>query len=549
MEGSDEGGNMKKEEYVERFFGGYRFFDDPSGFLLNLSGATDFDLERVLARERRSVHRALAFIRDIESGKIVNVSERRRVDHFNLRKGRGLKQSLAQWRRIARAIERITSGEVRAPGRKRYADVILNGIGGSFLGPLMMVIAHHGSDYNFASTLPVRMHFVNNTDPESFRLLMDKIDPRTSIMVNISKSGGTAETAGNMEAFNNILEKRKLSIGQHNITVTTPGSPFDIYSRRNRFLHVFHMNVETGGRTSVGSPVGMVPAAFAGLDFAEFLRGQSWMDGLTRRTHPRRNPAMLLALLINDLIQREGHKNQIFLGYSDALKEAAHYFQQLFMESLGKRLSRHGRLMRRPTGLTIFGGVGTGEQHAFMQQVQEGIRDCFVHFASFRKRTVDYANTKAGSMGRQFLGFVEGTQQALLENGRGFVSLVFEEQNEFNMGMLVALEERVVALLGGLWGINPFDQPGVQAGKLSADRHNAISAEVMAWLRKHRQFKGSALQMTRLLGRPTSDAPGVESVLLDAVSNHSVRHAYPGLEKFECSKRWRQNRFTFTISG
>jgi len=333
------------------------------------------------------------------------------------------------------------------------------------------------------------------------------------------------------------------------MAVTTPGSSLEKYGRKQRFLHVFPMNEETGGRTSIGSAVGMVPAAFGGLDFEAFLRGESHMDSLTRRSRVRANPGLLLALVINDLIRREGHKNQIMLGYSDSMKEVAHYFQQLFMESLGKKRTLSGRLRKEPTGLTIFGGVGTGEQHAFMQQVQEGIRDCFVHFISFRKRRADFPNEKAGSMGRQLLAFVEGTQKALLGNGREFVSLVFEEANEFNMGMLVALEERIVAFLGGMWGINPFDQPGVQAGKVSADHHNAISKRVVSWLIEHRRFEGSALDMARNIGVNVGEGPGIEAVLSDLVSNHMIRNTYPGLETFYCAMNWKRNRFSYTIQN
>lgn len=534
-------------DYVSRFFNGYRFFDEKSRFLMNYSGAGGFDLNDVLHRDRALITAALRFIRDIEARRIVNRSEGRRVDHFNLRKGANLNKSVAQWRRIRRAVDKIKSGDVRNESGGRYTDVIMNGIGGSFLGPLMLLISKHGSDFNFNRSLPLRIHFLSNTDSESFDLLLKKLNPSHVLMVNISKSGGTAETAGNMEAFNRILLGQNLSIGRHNMAVTTPGSSLDKYGRKQRFLHVFPMNEETGGRTSLGSAVGMVPAAFGGLDFEAFLRGESHMDSLTRRSSVRVNPGLLLALVINDLIRREGHKNQIILGYSDSMKEVAHYFQQLFMESLGKKRALSGRLRKKPTGLTIFGGVGTGEQHAFMQQVQEGIRDCFVHFISFRKRRADFPNEKAGSMGRQLLAFAEGTQQALLGNGREFVSMVFEEANEFNMGMLVALEERVVAFLGGMWGINPFDQPGVQAGKLSADHHNAISKKVMSWLIEKRQFAGSALDMVRNIGVNVEDAPGIEAILSDLVSNHKVQHTYPALERFSCSMIWKRNRFYYTI--
>ncbi len=535
--------------YTDRFLNGYRFFDDRTGFMLNYAGASGFDLNHVLKRDKKEIRTALKYMQQVESGKAVNVSEGRKVDHFNLRKGAGLRKSLDLWQEISNAVEKIKTGRVLNEKKKSYTDVIMNGIGGSFLGPLMTLIAKHGNDYNFGCRLPLRIHFLSNTDAESFNNLMRKLNLTRTIMVNISKSGGTAETAGNMEAFNNLLSAKKLKPGRHNITVTTPESPFDLYSRKNGFMHIFHMNNETGGRTSVGSAVGMVPAAFAGLAFENFLQGESYMDKITRRTDLLRNPALILALIINDVIIREGHKNQIMLGYSDSLREMAHYFQQLFMESLGKKKTLKGRVRKEPTGLTIMGGVGTGEQHAFMQQVQEGIRDCFVHFVSFSKRSTDFENTKAGSMGRQLLAFLEGTKRALIENKRDFVSLVFQEQSEFNMGMLVALEERVVTFLGGMWGINPFDQPGVQAGKLSADNHNRISKMVVSKILKTGSFKGSALDMSLELGESKEEVPSIEAILLDIVYNHKVAGAYPGLESFKCSKKWKASIFSFSISN
>ncbi len=538
---------MNEREHTERFFSTGRFFDPDSNFLLDCSGAAGFDYAAALTRHRRRVKAALDFVRAVEAGRIVNVSEKRRVDHFNLRKGPGLLKSLRLWRRIRRDVEAIRSGTKTAPSGKPYADVIMNGIGGSFLGPLMLLIAEHGVDYNSGGRLPLTMHFVSNTDPESFFRIIDGLDLSRTIMVNISKSGGTAETAGNMEAFNELLRKQGLNPGRHNIAVTTPGSPFDDFARRKRFLHIYHMNNETGGRTSVGSAVGMVPAAFGGIDFEAFLRGQSHMDRLTRRRDPWSNPALRIALLIHDALERLGRTNQILLGYADATKEVAHYFQQLFMESLGKDRNRADTRNIPPTGLTIFGGVGTGEQHAFMQQVQKGVRDAFVHFVHFRKRSRDIENTRAGSMGRQLQAFVVGTQQALRKNGREYLSIQLERPDPFNLGMLVALEERVVALLGGMWNINPFDQPGVQDGKLSADGHNRLSAEVVQWLQTQRSFSGTALDICRVMGRRRVDAPAIELIMSDIDANIDLPGAYPDLDGLRVSRRWQNGGFTFRI--
>ncbi|HLC15533.1 MAG TPA: hypothetical protein VJL89_04835 [Thermodesulfovibrionia bacterium] len=539
---------MDESTYERRFFDGYRFFDEKSGFMLNFAGVGDFDLAVNMERYRDSIENALGFMERVEAQEVVNVSEGRKVDHFNLRLGQGLENSVSQWRAIQADMEKIKSGKVKNENNQTYTDVIINGIGGSYLGPYMALIAKQGNDFNVAGKLPLRVHFVSNTDPESFHTLMDKLDLSVTIMVNISKSGSTAETAGNLEAFNKLLADNNLSVGKHNITVTTPGSPFDKYSQEQKFMHIYPMNVETGGRTSVGTAVGMVPSAFGGLDFEQFLKGESYMDELTRRKDLQANPALLIALIIHDAIQRVGQQNQIILGYSDSLKEVAHYFQQLFMESLGKNRDLSDTRETEPTGLTIFGGVGTGEQHAFMQQVQKGIQDAFVHFISFRKRKYEYANKKAGSMGRQMLAFVEGTQHALRSNGREYISIVFEEQSEFNMGMLVALEERVVVFLAGIWGINPFDQPGVQDGKLSADTHNKLSLELEKQLPELAPFEGTAHDIAKAIGVNVEEAPRIEAIVNDIEGNIHMPDAYPALKGITIKRQWNGvNCFVFTV--
>ena len=540
---------MDEFAYEKRFFDGYRFYDEMSGFMLSYAGVGEFDLAICKERYSDSIDSALKFMERVETQEVVNVSEGRRVDHFNLRLGEGLEKSITLWRTIQVDVEKIKSGQVVNENNQTYTDVIVNGIGGSYLGPYMILIAKKGNDFNVGEKLPVKIHFVSNTDPESFYTLMEKLDLSRTIMVNISKSGSTAETAGNLEAFHNLLTDKGLTPGRHNITVTTPGSPFDKYSQEQKFMHIYPMNVETGGRTSVGSAVGMVPAAFGGLDFEQFLRGEAYMDELTRRKELRSNPALIISLIIHDAIQRVGHQNQIMLGYSDSLKEVAHYFQQLFMESLGKNRDLNDTRDIEPTGLTIFGGVGTGEQHAFMQQVQKGIQDAFVHFISFRKRKIDYDNKKAGSMGRQLLAFVEGTQQALRSNGREYISIVFEEQSEFNMGMLVALEERVVVFLAGMWEINPFDQPGVQDGKLSADSHNKLSLEIENKLPELAPFEGTAHDIAKALGIGVEEAPRIEAIVNDIEGNINVPGAYPALKGINIKRTWNGiNCFIFTIN-
>uniref|UniRef100_A0A7S1KUP0 Glucose-6-phosphate isomerase n=1 Tax=Percolomonas cosmopolitus TaxID=63605 RepID=A0A7S1KUP0_9EUKA len=508
--------------------------------------------------------RVLESIDNIESGKIVNQtsvkeeSENRCVDHYNLRHHKeivpqkSLQKSIAYWKEIQVKIGKITSGEAKNEFGDEYTDVVFNGIGGSFLGPLMMIVFMHGDSYNFNSGLGVRIHFLSNSDADTLSALLAKINVKTSILINMSKSGSTAETKGNMDAFNANLKQQKLDIGHHNIAITTPGSNFDKFAQENKYMHIFYMNNETGGRTSVGSAIGAVPAAVAGIDFEAFLRGQSAMDELTRRRDPQQNPAMLMAAAIQTLTLKEGRKNMIVLGYSDYLKEFAHYLQQLYMESIGKEYDVNGT--PNPEGLTVFGGVGTGEQHAFMQQVQKGFPDCFVRFVHFQKRGSDVSLSGPGSMGRQLLAFVKGTEQALQDNGKSFMTCTFEKRDMFNLGMMIALEERIVTILAALRNLNAYDQPGVQDGKLAATEVNKISNTIEGVLEqklsdKNWKFEGTAEQArTSFILPKDSNLRYVEAILNDIVSNVDVPHAYPKLHKrLSASKSFKEEEFHFTL--
>jgi glucose-6-phosphate isomerase len=469
--------------------------------------------------------------------------------------GKSLKKSLELWNTINTAIQKIVKGETKNEDGDQFTDAVFNGIGGSYLGPLMLVVAMKGPDFNFSKDLPIRLHFVSNTDPDYFALLMSKLDLKKTIMVNMSKSGSTAETKGNMEAFNNLLKEKGINLGLHNIAITTKGSAFDKFAAQNNFMHVFHMFEETGGRFSVASAIGMVPCAFAGLDFAEFLKGQQHMDQLCRNEDAKKNPAMLCAIGMDWYTKTQGRKNMIVLGYSDFLKEFAHYLQQLYMESLGKEYNEEG--FPNPEGQTVFGGVGTGEQHAFMQQVQKGIPDNFVRFVYFLKRKHDFKNEVAGSMGRQLLAFVKGTENALLHNEKPFISSTFEQCDLFNMGMMVAMEENIVGIIAAFRHINAYDQPGVQDGKLAANQMNAVSKEVEAFIssKKDWEWEGNAVQFLQAMkdenkANKSANAPimFVDAVLSDIYANIGVKDSY-NIKNIKIKRRFENNKFVYKFSS
>lgn len=196
-------------------------------------------------------------------------------------------------------------------------------------------------------------------------------------MVVISKSGSTAETATNNKTFGRLCQEAGVKENEHMVAVTVKDSALD--KQAASWLARFNMEESTGGRTSICCAVAAVPMAFAGLDFGAFITGMSDMDAATRLADYKLNPAFQIAAAIDQLLIRAAApRNMIILGYSDALKHYYHYCQQLYMESLGKEYCRDGRC--GPRWLTVYGGIGTGEQHAFMQQIQKGVQDSFVKF-------------------------------------------------------------------------------------------------------------------------------------------------------------------------
>ena len=537
------------------------FYDAKTGFKMQIHFEPTLgdNFEAIAESYKPKVAKALELIKKMENGEVVNhtevkaESEDRMVDHYNHRldkelvKGKSLKHTLELWEETKQFANDVLEGKIKTSAGKKYETIIFNGIGGSYLGPLMLIIAKYGMDFNTTAHLPMKIYFISNTDADMFHQITSNIDIETSIMVHLSKSGSTAETAGNTQTWMKLCKAHNLVIGEHNAAVTIRGSLLESIAKEDKYIRCWNMEVDTGGRTSVCSAIGMVPMAFAKMDFGEFIKGMSHMDELTRQEGE--NPAALLATAIDANNEKVGHKNMIVLCYSEFMREYAHYLQQLYMESLGKEYKVDGTEARQ--GQTVFGGVGTGEQHSFMQQVQKGIADCFVRMAFFEKREHDYENAQAGSMGRQLLAFLQGTQKALIQNHRSFATTTFVERNEFTFGMMIALEERVVTFLASFFDINAYDQPGVQDGKKAATSVNGTSKKIVEALGKiEGSITGPAEEIMKAL--KIEECPyETEAILIDIVENIDVEDSYPTLKGVvKAQKEWctKHKHFHFTFS-
>jgi len=264
--------------------------------------------------------------------------------------------------------------------------------------------------------------------------------------------------------------------------VTGVGSELDKHAEANGWLARFPMPDWIGGRTSVMSPVGLLPMALQGFDIDAFFAGAATMDERTRVPDVAQNAAMLLALMWYYAGNGKGDKDMVILPYKDRLALFAKYLQQLVMESLGKEKDLDGKIVHQ--GIAVYGNKGSTDQHAYVQQLRDGVLNFFVTFIEVDKDRRNRAiETEDGVTSGDYLhGFLRGTRSALYESGRESITMSIPEANAFNIGALIALYERAVGFYGSLVNINAYDQPGVEAGKKAATRLLELQKQTRAKL-------------------------------------------------------------------
>jgi glucose-6-phosphate isomerase len=274
-----------------------------------------------------------------------------------------------------------------------------------------------------------------------------------------------------------------LQFGRHAVAVTRPGSDLDRTASEQSFLARFPMWDWIGGRTSMMSAVGLLPAALLGIEIQDLLDGAAAMDRVTRGRLLLKNPAALLALCWYHLGEGRGSRAMVILPYKDRLSLFGKYLQQLIMESLGKELDLDGNKVYQ--GLTVYGNKGSTDQHAYVQQLRDGLPNFFVTFVEvLRDRKKPSLEVEPETTSGDFLhGFLLGTRQALYESGRPSLTLTLREIDAQSIGMLIAMYERAVGLYATLININPYHQPGVEAGKQAAASILELQRLVLAAVR------------------------------------------------------------------
>jgi glucose-6-phosphate isomerase len=466
-----------------------------------------------------AMQRAFAAMTELERGAIANPDEGRMVGHYWLRNA-----TLAPSPDLRKEIDDTTTqvtkfshlvhtGELATPAGERFRNFLVIGIGGSALGPQFV------ADALSSPQDPMRPWFLDNTDPDGMDRVFGELssDLARTLVVVISKSGSTKETRNGMLEAQAAYKKAGLEFARHAVAVTGAGSELDKVAISEGWIERFPMWDWVGGRTSVTSAVGLLPAALQGIDILALLDGAGACDEITRRPETLKNPAALMALMWHYATNGRGEKDLVVLPYKDRLLLFSRYLQQLIMESIGKELDLDGTVVCQ--GLSVYGNKGSTDQHAYVQQLREGVANFFVTFIEvLQDRQGQSMQVEEGITSGDFLfGFFQGTRTALYEKGRESMTITVETVDAGTIGALIALFERTVGLYASLVNINAYHQPGVEAGKKAAGTVISLQKAVVALLKK--QGKGlTAGEIAVELGTP-DQAESVFAILQHLAAN------------------------------
>jgi glucose-6-phosphate isomerase len=360
--------------------------------------------------------------------------------------------------------------------RGKYSDVVILGIGGSALGPIALRTALRPSGWNMLDDKArggyPRLHVLDNVDPETIAALVDRLRLKRTLFIVTSKSGGTAETMAQFLIVHDRITRKRLDVRKHVVFITDPkhGALRPLAERLK--VPALDIPANVGGRFSVLTPVGTLPAALIGIDVRSLLSGAGEMAKRCDSTELAKNPAGVYATLQWLADTNLAKKIVVFMPYADPLRDFAAWFVQLWAESLGKQ-----RPDGTPVGSTPLAALGATDQHAQVQLFMEGPADKTVTFVAVEKRGTDVTIPKAfpdvkelGYLGGHSLGELIDIEQratagALARRGRPNMTIHLERVDASHVGQLMMLLEIATAYAGQLYGIDAFNQPGVELGK------------------------------------------------------------------------------------
>ncbi|QDU33449.1 Glucose-6-phosphate isomerase [Poriferisphaera corsica] len=456
----------------------------------------------------------------LESGAIANPDEGRMVGHYWLRNAdiapnAEIKNEINDtFADVMNFVSKVHKKEIIPPNAARYTDVLSIGIGGSALGPQLI------SDALGTHRDKLKLHFMDNTDIDGMHRVIKSLGARlkSTLVLVISKSGGTPEPRNSMLEARAAFERAGLDFAKQAVAITGKDSHLDKIAVKENWIKRFPMWDWVGGRTSVMATVGLVPCGLQGIDMKSLLDGAAKMDELTRVKDVKKNPAAKLALMWYYATGGKGEKDMVVLPYKDRLLLLSRYLQQLIMESLGKKFDIDGNVVNQ--GIAVYGNKGSTDQHAFVQQLREGVNNFFATFIVVLQDTARPGRDPEVDVdpdvtsGDYLNGFWQGTRTALYEEGRESMTITCDKMDAKTLGALIALYERATGYYGTLTNINAYHQPGVEAGKKAAATVLELQNEIISFLQSN---KGNTFNIDELAaGMGKEDA--VESIF------HIVEH-------------------------
>ena len=364
-------------------------------------------------------------------------------------------------------------------GGAALTDVVVLGIGGSALGPIALRTALRPPQWNLLDDSArgghPRLHVLDNVDPANIAALLARLDLGRSLFVVTSKSGGTAET---MAQYLVVRGRLAAALGdaaarERLVFVTDPEKGALRAIARAEGIAALDIPSNVGGRFSVLTPVGLLPAALMGIDSGALLAGAAAMRARCASTTLGENIAGAFAALQHLADTTHGRHVQVLMPYSDALRDMAAWFVQLWAESLGK----HRTADDAGVGPTPLAALGATDQHSQVQLFMEGPPDKTVTFIGVEQGSSDveipalHADIpELAYLGGHQLGELldierRATAGALARRGRLNMTLTLERVDAFHVGGLLMLLELATAYAGQMYGVNAFDQPGVELGK------------------------------------------------------------------------------------
>lgn len=503
---------MKNVSMVEMFANdksrAEKFHIQWNGFLVdyskNIISQETLDLLQELAKETN----LKSAIESYFSGENINQTENRAVLHTALRAsenasvlvdGENVLPEIYQVKNKIKAFSNeIISGERKGYTGKPFTDIVNIGIGGSDLGPAMIVEAlqYYKNQLN--------VHFVSNVDGDHVNEAIKKLNPETTLFVIVSKTFTTQETLTNSETIRTwfLQSAKQEDVAKHFVAVSTNIQKVTDFGINPD--NVFPMWDWVGGRFSLWSAVGLSISLAVGFDnFDELLKGANEMDEHFKTADFNQNIPVVLALLSIWYNNFFGAESEALIPYTQYLQKLAPYLQQGIMESNGKSIGRDGKPVNYQTGTIIWGEPGTNSQHAFFQLIHQGTKLIPTDFIGFVKPLYGnqdhhdklmsnfFAQTEALLNGKTEAQVksefekqnVTGEKAAFLLPFKVFAgnkptnTLLIEKLTPRSLGSLIALYEHKIFVQGIIWNIFSYDQWGVELGKQLA---NSILEEIDA---------------------------------------------------------------------